>query len=197
MEEQERLLVERAQKDPLTFGVLYKLYVDRIYNYIYQRTGNHADAEDLTARTFLKAFANIERYTYQGVPFAAWLYRIAHNAIANWHRDRSKHPMLSLDALVTSSRDDEKLEDVTQAHEERRALLEAIRRLPGERQELLILKFSEGLSNAEIGQILGRTEGAIKSLYHRTLLELREELQRDKAEQEKYETQRRGRGRNI
>ena len=62
-----------------------------MYNYIYQRTGNHGDAEDLTARTFLKAFVHLQRYRFRGIPFAAWLYRIAHNAVANWHRDSHRH----------------------------------------------------------------------------------------------------------
>lgn len=179
-EEQERVLVERAQNDPLAFAALYEVYVDRIYNYIYQRTGNHSDAEDLTTRTFLKAFVHLEHYTFRGVPFSAWLYRIAHNAVANWYRDRRRHQVISLDALVAHSNDDRKPEVVTQAREEHRTLLEAIHKLPAERQQLLILKFSEGLKNAEIAEIMGRTEGAIKSLYHRTLLALRRELQRDK-----------------
>jgi RNA polymerase sigma-70 factor (ECF subfamily) len=179
-DEQERVLVERAQNDPLAFAALYEVYVDRVYNYIYQRTGNHSDAEDLTARTFVKAFVHLERYVFRGVPFSAWLYRIAHNAVANWYRDRHRHQVVSLDALVAQSRDDEKPEDVTQGREEQRTLLEAIRRLPADRQRLLILKFSDGLKNAEIAQVMGRTEGAIKSLYHRTLLALRRELQRDK-----------------
>lgn len=180
MEEEERLLIERAQKDPLAFAELYQRYVDRVYNYIYQRTGNHHDAEDLTARTFLKALVHLERYQFKGIPFSAWLYRIAHNAVANWYRDRHRHPMVSLDALVGYSRDEERPEDAAQAQEERKALLDAIRRLPAERQQLLILKFSEGLTNAQIGQIMDRSEGAIKSLYHRTLLALRQELQKRK-----------------
>ena len=184
MEEQERLLVERAQKDPLVFAALYDTYVDRVYNYIYQRTGNHGDAEDLTARTFLKAFLHLERYRFRGIPFSAWLYRIAHNAVANWHRDSHRHQMVSLDAMLEQSQEDDRPEDVAQSREENRALLDAVHRLPEERQELLILKFSEGLTNAEIGQIMHRTEGAIKSLYHRTLLALRRELQKDKMDRE-------------
>jgi RNA polymerase sigma-70 factor (ECF subfamily) len=175
--EQERLLVERAQNDPLAFAALYEVYADRVYNYIYQRTGNRHDAEDLTARTFVKAFAHLERYVFRGIPFSAWLYRIAHNAVANWHRDRSRRQVVSLDALAAHSGDGDHPEDVTQSREEQRVLLEAIRRLPAERQQLLILKFSEGLKNAEIAQIMGRTEGAIKSLYHRTLLALRRDFQ--------------------
>ncbi len=180
MEQQEHLLVERAQNDPLVFAALYELYVDRVYNYIYQRTGNHCDAEDLTARTFLRAFAHLEHYVFRGVPFSAWLYRIAHNIVANWHRDRHRHQVVSLDGLLAYSKDDKRPEDLTQSWEEQRTLLDAIRRLPAERQQLLILKFSEGLTNAEIAQIMGRTEGAIKSLYHRTLLALRQELQKIK-----------------
>ena len=179
MDEQERLLVERAQNDPTAFAALYEKYVDRIYNYIYYRTGNHFDAEDLTARTFLKAFASLDRYVFRGVPFLAWLYRIAHNAVANWHRQRSKRQVVSLDALIMySSQDEQGPEELTQKGEQAGVLLDAIRRLPAARQQLLILKFSEGLSNAEIGQVMGRTEGAIKSLYHRTLLALREKMQR-------------------
>ena len=180
MEEQERLLVEDAQRNPLAFATLYKTYVGRLYNYIYQRTGNHGDAEDLTSRTFLKAFTNLEHYTFRGVPFSAWLYRIAHNAVANWYRDRSKHQMVSLDALVLSDKEDERLESVTQAREGQKELMDAVHRLPPERQQLLILKFSEGLTNVQIGQVLGRTEGAIKSLYHRTLLELRAEMKKER-----------------
>jgi len=179
MEEQERLLVERAQQDPLVFAALYDAYVDRVYNYIYQRTGNHSDAEDLTARTFLKAFQHLERYRFQGTPFSAWLYRIAHNAVANWHRDSHRHQMVSLDVMLEQGQDEDRPEDVAQSREEHKSLLDAVHHLPTERQELLILKFSEGLTNAEVAQIMHRTEGAIKSLYHRTLLALRRELERD------------------
>ena len=181
MDEQETLLVERAQQDPLAFAALYDQYVDRVYNYIFQRTGNHGDAEDLTARTFLKAFVHLKGYEFRGLPFGAWLFRIAHNAVANWHRDSHRHQMVALDAVVERSRDDDRPEDLAASKEESDVLLQAVKGLPAERQELLILKFSEGLSNAEIGQIMHRTEGAIKSLFHRTLSTLREELDRQQS----------------
>ncbi len=180
--DQETLLVERAQKDALAFAALYEMHVDRIYNYIYQRTGNRRDAEDLTARTFFKAFAHLDSYVFRGVPFSAWLYRIAHNAVANWYRDRRRHRVISLDALVEQDDGKHRPEETTQVREQRQALLRVIRQLPPERQQLLILKYSEGLTNAEIAQIMGRSEGAIKSLYHRTLLALRRELPRDETE---------------
>jgi len=175
-EENEELLVERAKTDPATFGLLYQRYVSRIYNYVYYRTGNHHDAEDLTARTFYYALSNIKRYQSRGVPFSAWLYRIAHNQVANWHRDRSRRKVIALDELIIASHRRVIPESLIEAQEERGVLRKAIGRLPPERQQLLILKFTTELSNAEIGQVMGRSESAIKSLYHRTLLVLREEL---------------------
>jgi RNA polymerase sigma-70 factor (ECF subfamily) len=175
-QEPEEVLVERAKEDPAAFAILYERYVKKIYNYIYYRTGSHHDAEDLTARTFHQALDNIGRYVNRGVPFSAWLYRIAHNLLANWHRDRSRRKMISLDALDLRTKRREAPDSIAEANEEREMLLAVISRLPADRQQLLILKFAEGLSNAEIGQIMGRSEGAIKSLYHRTLISLREEM---------------------
>ncbi len=169
-------LVKRAKKDPAVFGLLYERYVTRIYNYVYYRVGNHHDAEDLTSRVFYRALTHIKGYVDRGVPFSAWLYRIAHNLVANWHRDHARRQSLALEDVTLLGDALEMPEWVAETNEERRWLLAAIRRLPEERQELLILKFAEQLSNAEVGHIMGRTEGAIKSLYHRTLLSLRDEL---------------------
>jgi RNA polymerase sigma-70 factor (ECF subfamily) len=176
-EESDTALVARAKEDPEAFGVLYERYMGRIYSYIYYRTGNHHDAEDLTAHTFHRALQHVAHYVDRGLPFSAWLYRIAHNLVANWHRDNSRRQVVSIDDLILSG---SKREDPVAAAEEKErqnTLLRAIRRLPPERQELLILKFTEQMSNAEIARVMGRTEGAIKSLYHRTLVALREELQ--------------------
>jgi RNA polymerase sigma-70 factor, ECF subfamily len=173
----ESLLTHAGQGNKEAFGALYERYVGRIYNYIYYRTGNPFDAEDLTARVFMRAMHHIENYQDRGLPFSAWLYRIAHNLVANWHRDNSRRKEISLDeSLQTIGERDDYPEAVLVQNEERERLLRMIRRLPPERQQLLILKFVEHLSNAEIGLIMGRTEGAVKSLYHRTLLALRDEL---------------------
>lgn len=173
---EESILIQRAKTDPEAFGQLYERYVDRIYNYVYYRTGNAADAEDLTARIFERAIKHIGNYKDQGVPFSAWLYRIAHNLVANWHRDRSRRKIVSIDDVSQWVVTDHGPEFATQLMQDKEALLEAIGRLPADRQELLIFKFVELMSNAEIGAIMGRSEGAIKSLYHRTLLSLREEM---------------------
>lgn len=172
-------LVEWAKDDSLAFGELYERYVKKIYNYVYYRTGNHYDAEDLTSRVFFRALGHIGSYTDRGVPFSAWLYRIAHNLIANWHRDRVRQRVLPLDDYLTSDGHADAPEAATESLEERDRLLLSIHELPAERQELLILKFVERMSNAEIGKIMDRTEGAIKSLYHRTLLSLRSTLEDD------------------
>src|SRR5688572_33358262 len=86
----EEILVRASAGDRDAFGMLYERYVERIFNYVYYRTGNVNDAEDLTARVFQRAMNHIVNYTDRGVPFSAWLYRIAHNLVANWHRDRSR-----------------------------------------------------------------------------------------------------------
>jgi len=167
-------LASKGDKD--AFGMLYEHYTERIFNYVYYRTGNLHDAEDLTARVFQRAMGHIRDYTDRGVPFSAWLYRIAHNLVANWHRDRSRRQEIPLDDTPTLHYKGDPPELTMMLTEEREALLKLIRRLPPERQHLLILKFVEQLSNAEIGQIMGRSEGAVKSLYHRTLLALRDEV---------------------
>jgi RNA polymerase sigma-70 factor (ECF subfamily) len=175
-EESDSALIAHAQEDPEAFGLLYERYVGRIYNYIYYRTGNHQDAEDLTARTFHRALKHLSRYVDRGAPFSAYLYRIAHNAVANWYRDRSRRQIISLDELVMGTLKREGPAFLAEEREEQALLLQAVRQLPPERQQLLILKFVEHMRNAEIAEVMGRTEGAIKSLYHRTLVALREEL---------------------
>jgi RNA polymerase sigma-70 factor (ECF subfamily) len=173
--EDEATLTSAAQSDIEAFGVLYERYVGRIYNYIYYRTGNTADAEDLTARVFYRAMRHIGNYHDRGLPLSAWLYRIAHNVLANWHRDNSRCKEIPLDETVGGKADALHPEVELVQTEETEQLLGIIRCLPPDRQQLLILKFVEHYSNTEIGQIMGRTEGAIKSLYHRTLLSLRDE----------------------
>lgn len=175
-EESESTLIARAKEDAQAFGALYERYVDRIYSYICYRVGNDQDAEDLTARTFYRALDHFPSYEDRGAPFSAWLYRIAHNAVANWHRDHSRRKMVPLDDLVLSAPSSKGPAVRTEKSEEEDVMLNAVRRLAPDRQQLIILKHVEGMTNTEIGEVMGRTEGAIKSLYHRTLVTLREEL---------------------
>jgi RNA polymerase sigma-70 factor (ECF subfamily) len=172
-------LVALAREDRAAFGELYERYARKVYNYIYYRVGNHHDAEDLTARVFHRALLHIRTYVERGLPFQAWLYRIAHNLVANWHRDRNRRKVIPLDEFVAARLREDAPDGATEAREEQERLMSAIRELPEERQQLLILKFVDRLSNQEIGEIMERSEGAIKSLYHRTLLSLRETLEDD------------------
>jgi len=172
----EFLITQAIAGNHEAFGLLYERYVHRIYNYLYYRTGNIHEAEDLTARVFMRAYRHIENYTDRGLPFTAWLYRIAHNLVANWYRDNSRRQEIILDERLFIQSKSDQPESEYLHYEAQALLMKIIRRLPPERQQLLILKFVEQMTNSEIGLVMGRTEGAIKSLYHRTLLALREEL---------------------
>jgi RNA polymerase sigma-70 factor (ECF subfamily) len=175
--EDEAALVERARTRPEAFGQLYEMYVERVYSYIYHRVGNVQDAEDLTARTFYRALEKLDTYEDRGLPFSAWLFRIAHNLVANWHRDHSRRQVLSLDKLWWRSSDEVRPEQAVEANAERTELWDAINRLPEERRNLLLYKLNTTLSNLEIGEMMNKSESAIKSLYFRTLAALRKDLE--------------------
>lgn len=174
----ENAVLRASQGDSDAFSLLYELNVTRIYNYVYYRIGSEAEAEDITARVFYKAFGHISNYVEKGVPFSAWLYRIAHNLIANWHRDNARKNEVSLEDNIDIPHKTEYPERSMEKAQEIDLLTKGIRKLPPDRQQLLVLKFTEGLSNAEIGIIMGKSEGAIKSLYHRSLNALREEMKK-------------------
>lgn len=177
--EPDETLIQRAQENPAAFEPLYERYVAQIYAYAYYRVGHAQDAEDITARTFYQALTHLNRYTNRGVPFSAWLFRIAHNLVANWHRDRQTRQTFSLDgAVLERASEEEALDDQASNREEVRELRAAFARLVPDRQQLLVLKYVQGMSNAEIGEIMGRSEGAVKALLHRTFLSLRTELVR-------------------
>ncbi|HZU77275.1 MAG TPA: RNA polymerase sigma factor, partial [Dehalococcoidia bacterium] len=123
--------------------------------------------------TFYQALSHLDDFEERGLPFTAWLFTIAHNLVANYHRDRSRHrtaPLESVDAAAAPV--------PFAATEDAQAVREAVARLPEERQHLILLKYGEGLTNAEIGQALGKSEGAIKSLLRRTLAALKRDLER-------------------
>ena len=126
---------------------------------------------------------HLPRYTNRGLPFSAWLYRIAHNLVSNWYRDQKRSEVVNLETKKLTANPNDSPDRVTVTNEETEMLLDAIRSLPADRQELLILKFIEKLSNKEIGKTMRRSEGAIKSLYHRTLLTLRQNLNNKMSDQ--------------
>lgn len=172
MSDSEEALVQAARHDPAAFGEIYQRYLRRIYRYLYYRTGSQEDAEDLTERVFLQALTHLPTYTDRGLPFSAWLFRIAHNLVANWHRDRQRQPVVPLETGVASLETGPDLD----RQEDHVMVRQAVLALPPDRQLLILLKFVEEMTNAEIGRIMGRTEGAVKALLHRTLRTLRDQL---------------------
>ncbi|GIK77555.1 MAG: hypothetical protein BroJett022_12450 [Actinomycetes bacterium] len=159
------------------FETLYRDHLRDVYSYCYYRIGNHHDAEDLTEQTFLQAYRHFERARREsdGRPLRPWLIRIAHNLAANYHRDRSRRPTAALDN-VEPVEHPHGTERVVEGRERMREVMSGLDRLPEDRREALIMRFSLGMSNREIARALGRTDGATKVLIHRAIKQLEEEL---------------------
>ena len=160
------------------FAGLYEAYADRVYRYLLSRTSSASEAEELTSRTFLNAFQHLDQYRARGgASFATWLMTIAHNLLANWYRDRGRRPASApLDEAASLPTETPGPESSLERNERFQQLRLAVERLPEERQRLITLKYVDGLTNAEIGRMMGRTEGAVKALHHRTLRQLQEAL---------------------
>lgn len=167
--------------DRSTFSELYTTYIDRVYRYLLSRTSDQTEAEELTSRTFLNALAHLEQFHGRGpereAQFGAWLMTIAHNLLVNWYRDRGRRPpTAALDEALGVPADTPGPESSLERNERIRLVRGAIGSLAPDRQRLIALKYVDGLTNAEIGRIMGRTEGAVKALHHRTLRQLHTEL---------------------
>jgi RNA polymerase sigma-70 factor (ECF subfamily) len=153
------------------FGELYLLHLDAIYRYVYFRVGDARDAEDLTEQVFLKAWEALPGYRPCGHPFKSWLYRIAHNVIVDHHRRQSTGAIPIPDGLDYESKQPTTLEQVIEA-EEASALAKAIAQLPEEQQQVIILRFIEGLSHDEVACIIHKSAEACRVMQHRTLVAL-------------------------
>ena len=173
-----RALVERAQRgDRAALEELYLLHFDRIYSYLHLSVGSRHDAEDLTTQTFLKMLEAIGRFEWRAVPFSAWLFRIAHNlAMDHFRANKRWQPEEEVPESVQgqeSSAEEQALESLGET-----SMLELIDRLSPEQRQVLTLKFVFRFSNGEAAAILGKTEGAVKSLQHRALASLQKHVTR-------------------
>jgi RNA polymerase sigma-70 factor, ECF subfamily len=173
-----RALVARAQEgDRDALEELYLIHFDRIYSYLHVSVGNRHDAEDLTTQTFLRMLESIGKFRWQSAPFSAWLFRIAHNlAMDHFRATKRWQP----EEEVPEPAPDESTSAEAGALESigRKSMLELIQDLSPEQQQVLTLKFVFNFANAEAATILGKTEGAIKSLQHRALASLQKQLQK-------------------
>ncbi len=171
-----RRLVERAQQaDRAALEELYLIHFDRIYSYLHMSVGNRHDAEDLTTQTFLKMLESIGRFRWQAAPFSAWLFRIAHNLAMDHFRARRRwQPEEEVPEPPGSEEPSAELEAMQSIG--RQSMMELIERLSPEQQQVLTLKFVFNFPNADVATILGKTEGAIKSLQHRALGSLQKQI---------------------
>lgn len=174
--DQEEALLQRVQEyDPAALGAIYDRYSGRIYNYIYYRLGDENLAEDLTGTVFVKMMEAIRSSKSWNVSFSGWLYRIAHNLVVDHYRRHRQNRTVSLDDCVLVG-DQDPVKAVERQMECDRLRL-AIGQLTREQGLVVVLKFVDGYTNAEVAEMLGKTEGAVKSLQFRAMASLRRILE--------------------
>jgi RNA polymerase sigma-70 factor (ECF subfamily) len=170
----EESLVRRAQKqDQEAFAQIYEEYFDRIYRYITLKIGDAVEAEDLTQQVFLNSLRSISSFRWKGKPFSAWLYRIAHNQVVDYLRKKKRTPVPLEETLVSGSdnpqRAAERKLDIEQ-------VLAATRHLTGAQREVISLRFTSELSIAQVAEVMGKSQGAVKALQHSGIVALRRAL---------------------
>lgn len=168
----EERLIQRAQADdPEAVSRLYRRHVESIYRYIHLRVGRQDLAEDLTGDVFVRALEALRTYQYRGVPFSAWLYRIAHDRVVDYYRREARREE---DVMVEEPQDAERGPASTlEAGLARERLGKALRRLTPDQQMVISLKFGEDMTNVQVAELMDKTEGAVKSLQHRALASLK------------------------
>jgi len=169
---QEWDLVQRAQElDVSALTWLYQTYYPKVYNYAFLHLGDVATAEDLASDVMLKVLESLKDYRFRGIPFAAWVFRIARNRVIDVHRRRRRRGEVGLQEGIVAGRDDPPA--MAERALERGQLQAALLLLTEEQRQVIILKFIEGFDNPTVARILGRSQGAVKSLQHRALASLR------------------------
>jgi RNA polymerase sigma-70 factor (ECF subfamily) len=169
-------LVRRAQRrEPEAFGQLYEEHFDRIYRYVMLRVRTQADAEDITQQVFLKALENIGSYRWRGMPFASWLFRIAHNLVVDYWKKKSREKVAAvapeeIDEMAASPNDPAALAEL---NFDMKQLAAACEQLTDGQREIVSLRFAGGLSVAEAAKVMGKSDGAVKVLQHAALVKLR------------------------
>jgi RNA polymerase sigma-70 factor (ECF subfamily) len=173
-EADERLLIEAAQKDPARFAELYENNFERVYAYVMRRVGERAETEDLTSEVFHHALANLRGFEWRGIPFAAWLFRIAANLISDrWQRKRREQEIDEPEVIESAPASNAEFEEV----ERRATLFRLVDTLPAEQRRVVVLRFVEQKSIKEVAREISKTEGAVKQLQFRALSSLRARME--------------------
>ncbi|MGH7723573.1 MAG: RNA polymerase sigma factor [Candidatus Dormibacteria bacterium] len=169
--DEERLLIEAAQRDREAFAPLYERHVDQIFAYAYTLTRNRELAEDVTASTFAKAIEDLPRFEWRGVPYSAWLYRVASNLVA---RQARRPAWVELDSRAAV--DGASPELIAEQRDRDAWVRAAVAVLPHDQRQAVLLRFGGDLRNREVAEIMGRSEGAVKLLTFRAMTALRKQL---------------------
>ncbi len=170
----ERLLIEAAQRDPARFAELYENHFERVYAYVVRRVGDRAETEDITAEVFHHALANLQRFEWRGIPFAAWLFRIAANLISDrWQRKGRELLADEPEQIEAAQATGVEFEEV----ERKATLFRLVGTLPEEQRRVVVLRFVEEKSIKEVAREIRKTEGAVKQLQFRAISSLRARLE--------------------
>jgi RNA polymerase sigma-70 factor (ECF subfamily) len=172
-EADERLLIEAAQKDPARFADLYEINFERVYAYIVRRVRDRAETEDLTSEVFQQALANLKRFEWRGIPFAAWLFRIAANLISDRWQRSGREIQDDSGTIESAQVSPIEIEEV----ERRATLFRLVETLPAEQKKVVVLRFVEQKSIKEVAREIRKTEGAVKQLQFRALTSLRARME--------------------
>ena len=178
VQDEEESLVRRAQEqDSEAFTKLYEKHFTEVYRYVALRIGDRIEAEDVTQQVFVNALQSIGNYKWRGVPFAAWLYRIARNLIIDRSRKLARERVMPLDETMVQADADPALFVEQKLSMEQLSI--AIKRLTAAQREVIALRFASGLSTAEVAKTMGKSEGAVKALQHSGVVALRKILVRE------------------
>ena len=176
MQDEEGLVQRAKQHDQEAFARLYDEYFDKIYRYVALKIGDKTEAEDMTQQVFLKALQSISSFKWKGVPFSAWLYRIAHNQVVDYLRKKKRRPATLLDESLVSGDSENTPQSMVERNIDTEQLLAATQHLTDAQREVISLRFTSELSTAQVAEIMGKSQGAIKALQHSAIVALRKAL---------------------
>ena len=174
MQDEESLVRRAQQRDQEAFAQLYEEHFDKIYRYVVLKIGNKTEAEDMTQQVFLNALKSISSFKWKGVPFSAWLFRIAHNQVVDYLRKKSKQATTPLDESLVSSASSPEL--IAEQRLNIEQLLSATKCLTPAQREVVSLRFAGELPIAQVAKVMGKSQGAVKALQHSAIVALRKAL---------------------